>query len=147
MQAKKSFCIVCIANYCRSPVAENLLRNRYGDKYEFFSAGISPMAQPNMDPRSLKFLKENNVNYSFHNPKKINRKILDYFDVFLAVDLFVLNELNSSYPNYKQKFCLLTAPFSDVNINDPYLYDADGYLKIMSNIKYVAENINLEESF
>lgn len=147
MPAKKSFCIVCIANYCRSPVAENLLRHRFGDKYEFLSAGISPIAQPNMDPRSLKFLKENNVNYSFHNPKKINRKMLDYFDVFLAVDLFVLNELNSSYPNYKQKFCLLTAAFSDVNITDPYLLDADGYLRIMSNIKYVAENINLEESF
>ena len=31
----QSFCIVCIANYCRSPVAENLLKKRFGDKYEF----------------------------------------------------------------------------------------------------------------
>ena len=58
--SKKSFCIVCIANYCRSPVAEVLLKTRFGDKYEFFSAGISPIAQPNMDPRSLKYLHENN---------------------------------------------------------------------------------------
>mgnify|MGYP001215636491 CR=1 FL=1 len=147
MVARKSFCVVCIANYCRSPVAENLLRHRYGHKYEFFSAGISPIAQPNMDPRSQQFLKKNNVNYSLHNPKKINRKMLDYFDVFFAVDLFVLNELNSSYSNYKQKFCLLTADFSDVNITDPYLFDEDGYLRIMRNIKYVTENINLENSF
>ena len=66
----KSFCIVCIANYCRSPVAENLLKNRFNESYEFFSAGISPMSMPNMDPRSLKFLKENDVIHNFHTPKK-----------------------------------------------------------------------------
>ena len=71
---KKSFCIVCVANYCRSPVVENFLKKRYENKYEFFSAGLSPISQPNMDLRSLKFLKENNVKHSFHTPKKSIKK-------------------------------------------------------------------------
>lgn len=141
---KKSFCIVCIANYCRSPVVENFLKDRFGDKYEFFSAGISPISMPNMDPRSLKFLKENNINHNFHTPKKINKQMLNYFDQFLAVDFLVLSHLNTAYPKYKYKFKSLTMQFDDISIVDPYQLSTNGYIKTMNNIKYVAEKINLE---
>ena len=142
---KKSFCIVCIANYCRSPVVENFLKKRFRHKYEFFSAGIAPISLPNMDPRSLEFLKENNVNHNFHTPKKINKKMLVYFDKFLAVDFYVLNQLNIAFPKYKHKFRSLTAQFSDINIIDPYQFELDQYKKIMADIKHVSEEINLEE--
>ena len=142
---KKSFCIICVANYCRSPVVENFLKKRFGNKYEFFSAGLSPISQPNMDLRSLEFLKENNVNHSFHTPKKINKKMLNYFDKFLAVDFYVLSQLNITYPKYRHKFFSLTSQFSDVNIIDPYKFQADEYSRTMNDIKYVVENINLEE--
>ena len=142
---KKSFCIVCIANYCRSPVVENLLKKRFGDKYEFFSAGIAPMSQPNMDPRSIEFLNENNINHELHTPKKINHKMMDYFDKFLAVDFLVLNQLNMRFPKFKSKFRSLTAQFSDRNIVDPYQLQHDEYTKVMNDIKHIAEKINLEE--
>ena len=143
--SSNSFCIVCIANYCRSPVVENFLKKKFGDKYEFFSAGLWPISQPSMDARSLAFLKENNVDHDFHTPKKINKKMLNYFDKFLAVDYYVLNQLNTAYPKYKHKFQSLTHQFRDINILDPYHLEADEYLKIMNNIKYVTENIKLEE--
>ncbi len=133
-----------MANYCRSPVAENLLKKRFGHKYEFFSAGILPISQPSMDARSLAFLKEKNVNHGFHTPKKINNKMLNYFDVFLAVDHYVLNQLNITYPKHKYKFQSLTSQFRDINILDPYRFQDDEYMKIMNDINYVAENINLE---
>lgn len=142
---RKRFCIVCIANYCRSPVAENLLRLRFDNQYEFFSAGISPIALPNMDPRSLKFLKDNNVNSGFHTPKKINTKMLNYFDKFLAVDFYVLNQLNITYPGYRNKFLSLTSQFSDINIIDPYRLQPDDYMKTMNDIRYIAEKIDLEK--
>ena len=34
--------------------------------------------------------------------------------------------------------------FSDINIIDPYHFQQDEYNKIMNDIKYVVENINLE---
>jgi protein-tyrosine-phosphatase len=144
-QINKSFCIVCFANYCRSPVVENLLNKRFKNNYEFFSAGISPLSQPSMDPRSLKFLKENNVYHSFHNPKKINNQMLNYFDKFLAVDFYILNLLNKNYPKYKHKFFSLTMQSKDINIIDPYMFEDDEYFKTMNNIKSVVEKINLEE--
>ena len=136
---------MCIANYCRSPVMENLLKNRFKDKYEFISAGISPISMPNMDSRSLNFLKENNIKHNFHIPKKINKKMLNYFDKFLAVDLFVLNQLNLNYPKYKHKFLSLTSQFKDINIADPFHLNNDEYIKVMNDILYVSENINLED--
>jgi protein-tyrosine-phosphatase len=142
---KKSFCIVCIANYCRSPVAENLLKKRFGNIYEFLSAGISPISEPGMDPRSMKFLKENNINHIFHSPKNITRKMLNYFDKFLAVDFYVLNQLNVSYPKYKNKFLSLTIQFDDKNIIDPYQLQADDYLRTMNDIRFISENIDLEK--
>ena len=128
---RKSFCIVCLANYCRSPVVENLLKKRFMNKYEFFSAGISPISLPNMDPRSLKFLKDNDAIHNFHIPKKINIKMLNYFDIFLAVDLYVLNKLNTIYPNYKQKFRLLTMQFTQDGIEDPYQFKDSKYYEVM----------------
>ncbi len=142
---RKSFCIVCIANYCRSPVAENLLRKRFGNNYEFFSAGLAPISLPSMDPRSLKFLKECNVNHNFHTPKKINKKMLNYFDKILAVDYYVLNQLNIAYPQYMKKFASLSMQFSDINIVDPYQFQEDEYLRIMNDIKQIAERIDLEK--
>jgi len=100
---------------------------------------------PSMDPRSLKFLKENNIDHAFHTPKKINKKMLDYFDKFLAVDFFVLNQLNASYPKYRNKFVSLTKQFSEINIVDPYTLQEDEYIKTMNNIMHVAKNINLED--
>ena len=145
MSNKKSFCVVCIANYCRSPVVENLLKNRFGDEYEFFSAGISPIALPGMDPRSMKFLQDNNLDFNLHTPKKINKNMLNYFDAFLIVDFYVLNQLNTTYPKYKHKFHSLTKQFKDINIVDPYKLNDEGYLRVMTDIKLVAEKINLQE--
>ena len=98
-----------------------------------------------MDSRSLEFLKENNINHSFHTPKKINKRMLEYFDYFLAVDFYVLNQLNVTYPKYKHKFLSLTAQFNSINIVDPYHFQADEYSIVMNDIKYVVEKIDLEE--
>lgn len=126
-------------------MAENLFIKRFGNKYEFFSAGISPIPSPNMDPRSLEFLKDNNVIHSFHNPKKINKKMLSYFDKFLAVDFYVLNQLNITYPKYRHKFLSLTKQFSNTHLIDPYQMQTNEYNRTMNEIKYVVENINLDE--
>ena len=101
------------------------------------------MTLPSMDPRSLDFLKQNNMSHSFHNPKKVNKKMLNYFDCFFAVDFFVLNELNKGYPKYKHKFKLLTSQFNHISLIDPYKLSNSEYIKVMDDIKYVSTNIQL----
>ena len=142
---RKSFCIICIANYCRSPVLEHLLRNKYGDKYEFYSAGLSPLYNPSMDPRSENYLKEKGIIDLKHTPKNISKKMLQYFDFFIAIDIYVLNKLNLLYPSYKHKFILATSEIKNMDIIDPYHKNDDEYKRIMDLIDYVADTIELEK--
>ncbi len=139
-----SFCIVCIANYCRSPVLENLLKRKYSEKFEIMSAGLSPIPQPSMDIRSMQFLESLGIKNIVHTPKRISKKMLNDCDYFIAVDLLVLIELNKLFPKYKEKFKLATSQFKNIELNDPYMFGPREYKDIMTNIQFVSENIDLE---
>ena len=141
-----SFCIVCIANYCRSPVFEHLLNEKYQGKYEFYSAGLNPMPHANMDKRSINYLNSIGIKTTMHNPKRVTKKMLDYFDYFIAVDTFVLMQLNSKFRNFSKKFLLSTYHLSSVDIIDPYKFNKiEDYNEVMESIKYTVNSINLNE--
>lgn len=140
----KSFCVVCIANFCRSPVFEKILRNIYGNKYTFISAGLSPIYQASMDKRSYEFLKNIDIKPGIHTPKRLSEKILTNYDVIYAVDIIVLNLLNKKFPKHRNKFKLISAQFKNIDIIDPYKLEENDYLNLMKDIKFVCENINLE---
>ena len=99
---------------------------------------------PNMDPRSLNFLKKHNIKNIIHTPKRINKRILEYFDIFIAVDFFVLMELNRLYPRYKKKFKLSTSQFKKIDIIDPYKLNDMQYESVMNDIHKVSKDIDLE---
>ena len=103
------------------------------------------MHMPSMDPRSFDFLKSLDIDPPIHNPKKINEKMLHYFDYFLAVDLIVLSRLNKLYPKYTHKFRLLTSGVKNIDIIDPYRFDDEKYNEVMLLIVKMIEKINLKE--
>lgn len=143
MSKRKSYCVVCFANFCRSPVLEAFLKEKYGEEYEFYSAGLSPMGKPNMDPRSVKYLEDKGIKNIIHNPKRISKKMLNYFDFFIAVDLLILNELNLKFPKYKHKFFLASSHLNNINLIDPYHMNDSDYESIMDNIKITSDTIRL----
>lgn len=96
-----------------------------------------------MDPRSIKYLKDNGISNTIHNPKKISKKMLNYFDFFIAVDPFVLSKLNQKYPRYKDKFILATAHLDNIHLIDPFHMNHEDYQDIMKNIKITSDTINL----
>lgn len=143
MLKRKSFCVVCIANFCRSPVLEAFLKDRFKDDYEFYSAGLEPMQAANMDPRSIKYLEDNGLHNIIHNPKRITKKMLNYFDYFIAVDLFVLGKLNAKFPKHINKFFHATSHLDNINLLDPYKMNDEDYQVIMDMIKVTSETITL----
>ena len=73
--------VVCFANYCRSPVAEVILK-RSLPNLNIESAGIVPMTDPDMDNRSRQFLVEIQYKPGVHNPSRISKKsffIINHF--------------------------------------------------------------------
>ena len=140
--SNKKIVVVCFANYCRSPVAEYLLKNKYKN-YEISSAGIRPLAMSTMDKRSVSFLNEQGFASVIHNPKRINQTLIKDSDIIYALDVPVLMQLNNEFPSFKAKFKLLNHQNPKVNLSDPYQYSDDDYRLIMMNIKIVCESLEI----
>ncbi len=142
---QRSIGFVCLANYCRSPVAKVLLENKFKNSLKVDSAGIDPMISAGMDLRSVNYLKENNYAYEIHNPKKINKVFLKSCDIVFAMDAYILMYLNKTYKNFRHKFKLFTYKKRNLQIKDPYRLSEEEYVNVMDKIKFVVDSIKLEE--
>ena len=120
-EKKKKVCIVCFANYCRSPVAEAILNHLYSDHIEAISAGISPFIGSSMDKRSSEFLFSKNIENKIHTPKKISLEIVDNSDYIFAIDPMILMQLNKLFPSKAAKIKLLNHHVPRLIMRDPFV--------------------------
>jgi len=82
MPGKYHVLFICTANAARSQMAEGLLRAKYGDRYEVFSAGTR---QSTVSPRAIAVMKEIGIDISHHRSKTLEEYRTASFD--LAVTL------------------------------------------------------------
>ncbi len=143
----RSVGFVCLANYCRSPVAKMILKNKFKNSLNVDSAGLSPMVSAGMDPRSVDYLKATNISYEIHTPKKIDKNFLNSSEVIFAMDAIILMHLNTTYKNFRHKFKLYTHKHRNLQIKDPYRLSGEEYKNVMDKIKFVADRFELEELF
>ncbi len=137
---KKRVSVVCVANFCRSPVAENLLKHFHKD-IEVISAGIQPLNEYDMDKRSRNYLDKLGVQSDIHVPKRITKIMIDTSDIILAMDHQVLFELNKAFSNSKDKIKIFTHQHSNQLIADPYRFTLDRYNSVMEKINYICQEI------
>jgi arsenate reductase (thioredoxin) len=69
MTGKIRVLFICTANAARSQMAEGLLRARYGDRYEAFSAGTR---QSIVSPHAIAAMKEIGIDISHHHSKTLD---------------------------------------------------------------------------
>ncbi len=141
MDNKEVICVVCFANYCRSPVAETILKRKLGKRYKVISAGLQPVAKAEMDKRSQRFLSENGYSLEIHTPKKISKNIITKCKYIFALDPMILIELNKLYPGNFNKIKLLSFQKKGVNLFDPIGLDENEYKTVMKNIEAVCSEI------
>lgn len=65
---KPNALFLCTGNSCRSQMAEALLRDRYGDRFEAFSAGTDPTG---IHPLTIRVLKEIGIDTSELRSKSV----------------------------------------------------------------------------
>jgi arsenate reductase len=68
MTAKMRVLFVCTANAARSQMAEGLLRTKYGDRYEVFSAGTR---QARVSTSAIAVMQEIGIDISHHRSKTL----------------------------------------------------------------------------
>lgn len=79
---KKKVLFLCSGNSCNSQMAEGLMRQFYGDKYEVFSAGINPSE---INKSAVDVMKEIGIDISNQASKHINEFLNQHFDIIITV--------------------------------------------------------------
>lgn len=82
MVRKTRVLFICTANAARSQMAEGLLRAKYGDRFEVFSAGTH---QSRVSPRAIRVMQEIGIDITHHRSKSLDAMSVMNFD--LAVTL------------------------------------------------------------
>ncbi|MDD1751647.1 MAG: arsenate reductase ArsC [Methanotrichaceae archaeon] len=82
MSDKKKVLFLCTHNSARSQMAEGLLRAKYGDKYEAYSAGAKATS---VDPRAVKVMSEIGIDISGYRSKNIQEVRGILFDIAVTV--------------------------------------------------------------
>ncbi|WP_321505399.1 arsenate reductase ArsC [uncultured Methanoregula sp.] len=82
MTKKVRVLFVCTANAARSQMAEGLLRAKYGDRYEAFSAGTR---QSTLSPDAVAAMREIGIDISHHRSKTLDEVAGQPIDIAVTV--------------------------------------------------------------
>jgi arsenate reductase (thioredoxin) len=78
----KNILFLCTGNSCRSQIAEGWGKKIWGQKYQFFSAGIK---KHGINDRAVKVMKNHDVDISFHESNVVEELGDISFDIVFTV--------------------------------------------------------------
>lgn len=118
MMLKPKVLFVCTGNSCRSQIAEGLLRDRAGDKFEVYSAGSHPSR---VHPMAIRVMKEWGIDISGHTSDPIDF----YLDKGIDLVITVCDDANQVCPQFpgdvKRDHWSIRDPFSGWDASNEYL--------------------------
>jgi len=79
---KKRILFLCVHNSARSQMAEGFLRQLYGDRFDAYSAGLTPTQ---VSPYAVKVMTEVGIDISKHESKSFREFLGQDFDVVVTV--------------------------------------------------------------
>ena len=79
---KKRVLILCTGNSARSQMAEGLLRQMAGERFDVFSAGTSPVG---LNPNAVAAMEEIGIDISGHRSKSVDEFSGQQFDYIITV--------------------------------------------------------------
>lgn len=135
------FGVVCIGNYCRSPVAEALLKDLL-KLNSIDSVGINPKISADMHPFSREYLEIIGLNPGIHTPKKISYDFVYNTNTIFCLDEKILLKVSKLYPKFSYKLELLNFHSPKIKIPDPFkLENKMEYFKIMDRLRQCCQSI------
>lgn len=105
-EEKKSILVLCTGNSARSQMAEGILRDRFGDRFDVFSAGTHPSI---VLPWAIQALAEIGIDISHHRSKSVDEfagREMDYV-------LTVCDNARQNCPYFPAKTMMIHHAFED----------------------------------
>lgn len=117
----KKILIVCIGNICRSPTAENLLRDALVHSgAEISSAGLAALEGQTIESTARVVLEENGHTPRAHKARQLTHDTVIASDLILAMEKRHLEDILKIAPEARGKVFLLGKWQDDREIDDPY---------------------------
>ena len=79
---KQRVLFLCTGNSCRSQMAEGLLRHLASDRFDVFSAGLTPSA---VNPYAIKVMAQIGIDISKQNSKNVSQFLAQPFDFVITL--------------------------------------------------------------
>lgn len=117
--SRKKILFVCVANTCRSAMAEYILKDMAGDKYDACSAGLSAYNGDTMEPYAIRVLDRKLAGnlHRLHRSRMITAESADDADVIVAMRDDYADMIKKAFPQCAEKV------ISIGEINMPFFTD------------------------
>jgi protein-tyrosine phosphatase len=118
--------MVCLGNICRSPLAEGILQDKLGSKFNVDSAGTIALHQGEKpDKRSIATAENHGIDISKQKSRPIKNSDLDEFDIIYCMDKNNVKDVLSLAKTKEQKakvhlFLEVLKDSSLTEVPDPY---------------------------
>jgi protein-tyrosine phosphatase len=113
--------MVCVGNICRSPMAEALLRARFGGRSgaRVESAGVAALVGRPADETARELLSARGIDLSTHRARQLTPALISGFDLVLVMEEGHKREVEAIAPGARGRVQRL-GRFGGFDVPDPY---------------------------
>jgi len=128
---------VCTGNTCRSPMAQVMAAQLFGESYEVASAGVMAMPKQKASTHAIEAMKQRKIDLTKHKSQMLSEDLLKWADLILTMTE------SHKYAIADEKAHTL-GEYAGINasISDPFGGDLDTYLSCAKEIYELLEKIN-----
>ena len=136
--------VVCVGNICRSPMALELLKQRFPNKI-IDSAGVGALVGHPADPAALEIMSKQQIDITSHIAKQIDEQLAKKVDL-----IFTMSDGQTKWIEERWPFCrgktFKLGHWMEKDIADPYQHEMSAfetaYQDIVDGIEQWADKIS-----
>ncbi len=138
----KKILVVCLANICRSPIGEALLKKKLDGSISVASAGVATerygLQGYKADPMAIEVSNINGLDISRHKAKQLTSEIAAMYDLILVMEPDLVGLVTEIAPSSGHKI-LQFGQWTHGSIADPFSKEFEAFERVFFELNTSAE--------